>query len=1252
MRESVGSSLLLKIVMIFIVIYACFLSIAVNYSLAFRTKNALVSIIEKYEGVDKAADALKEYISTVKYNNNIDIDSIITTDCNPQESSYCISQKYTQNGDTYYKVVVYLKFDFPLLGNIFLFPISGETKIINDYSKVSGREYEIIEQDDTIKACTNDEYEFINWDLYNVCDELSNIYSRPINANYRKCVDNAWVNQTKIIYPTTNKDNSIVYIFNEGGIYNEKKLDLSNDYCNSKYKINVLVDKNYIDCGSGITINTSKNTYNLKASYIPTNTYYRNLKWEVIEGKQYLDIYSANNTSNFPTTSTNAVSTAQISITDAAKKELESKQSVYAVVKATNEKGTQTTCKVTIKDEGPTCSIAVKKVNSNWKAILTFYSKKGIKEAGLSTSSTPVYNYKNNTYLNTGMIAQDLKIGSGDYYYGFVKDQNGNTGTCTSEKIKKTKSKIEYYKGECEICMLGASGCFSGRENFCAATLCSTYECTKSRTVYYCDDGYTKLNDNYCIKSYDITLDYNEDGGNNIANGSCTFLKDLTLPGTPTKDGYTFVAWRLANNALKKSNEKISGGCIDTYIGVSSGVSKSITAVYCESCHNNENSTCKINVNSSKGTCSYQTSCKKGYYISSGKNTANPICYPNSYITLDWNEDGGNSIPNGYCEYGKSDLVLPDAPFKEGYTFIGWKLPNKKEYFAAGTVIKNGCVKDYIGVKTQTSDKIKAMWDKSEITIDYNENGGSSVENGTCTYTKNFNLTNNVPTKEGYTFNGWKLANNSSKASKAQITCNSTNLGDVSSGTSTSITANWCENCHEVENGTCTLNAKSPGTCSYTTKCNKGYYISSGDKTANPTCSLDGDITVDYNENGGSSVENGICRNGVITLPSAPIRDNYTFIGWKLNGKTIANANATIACNSTNLGVSKGVSKDKVVAQWKLNIITIDWNEDGGSSVENGTCTYNGKLTATKTVPQKENYVFAGWKLLTGKSLNTGAYIDKGCTLENIGVNSGTSNYINAVWCHVCLDIKNGKCELTKHKDATCTYKITCDTGYSAVNDGNYNSTCEPNIITILWNEDGGESVEDSTCTFNDSLITAPAPKKEGYIFNGWLLGDNHTIVPANYEIKNGCNKTNTKVVNNSTKAIKAVWSKSDITIDYNEDGGSSVENGKCTYDGKFKLPTEKPVREGYTFNGWKLANNSSKAAKNEITCNSSNLGDVSSGTSTSITANWCHNCETDPNGTCTLNAKSPGTCTYTTKCNKGYNLINGGSYNFSCVPK
>ena len=68
MREAIGGTWLFGLVITFIVFFASFLAISINYSSAFNVKNNVVDIISKYEGNNPCArKKISEYLHRVGY---------------------------------------------------------------------------------------------------------------------------------------------------------------------------------------------------------------------------------------------------------------------------------------------------------------------------------------------------------------------------------------------------------------------------------------------------------------------------------------------------------------------------------------------------------------------------------------------------------------------------------------------------------------------------------------------------------------------------------------------------------------------------------------------------------------------------------------------------------------------------------------------------------------------------------------------------------------------------------------------------------------------------------------------------------------------------------------------------------------------------------------------------------------------------------------------------------------------------------
>ena len=86
---------------------------------------------------------------------------------------------------------------------------------------------------------------------------------------------------------------------------------------------------------------------------------------------------------------------------------------------------------------------------------------------------------------------------------------------------------------------------------------------------------------------------------------------------------------------------------------------------------------------------------------------------------------------------------------KEGYTWIGWKLPD-------GSVKGKGEQVSNLGAKGEVIT-VKAEWTANMHTVQFDPNGGSVSESSKNVYYDSAYGTLPTPWREGYTFSGWKL---------------------------------------------------------------------------------------------------------------------------------------------------------------------------------------------------------------------------------------------------------------------------------------------------------------------------------------------------------------------------------------------------------------------------------------------------------------------------------------------------------------
>lgn len=146
MRESFGGTFMIQLSLIFIVIYVSFMAVAFNYAKAFRVKNGVINIIEQYQydgtANDEAIGVINEYLSGVAYSygNNISLKDA----CLKEGNNLGSTATFTDTGACiiplgdekrrYYRVTTYIPINFPFFDLSFHVSVSGETKIVSDYT--------------------------------------------------------------------------------------------------------------------------------------------------------------------------------------------------------------------------------------------------------------------------------------------------------------------------------------------------------------------------------------------------------------------------------------------------------------------------------------------------------------------------------------------------------------------------------------------------------------------------------------------------------------------------------------------------------------------------------------------------------------------------------------------------------------------------------------------------------------------------------------------------------------------------------------------------------------------------------------------------------------------------------------------------------------------------------------------------------------------------------------------------------------
>lgn len=137
MKESFGNAFITGLVIAFITLLILFFATSLTYTKAFKVKNRLVSIIEKYgdynqEARDEIEQNLGELGYRVSHGETCSSDrfpeaTVVTVPGNTNYR-YCVWEYDAGERGKYYGVMAYMYFEIPLIGKSLEFPVYGETK--------------------------------------------------------------------------------------------------------------------------------------------------------------------------------------------------------------------------------------------------------------------------------------------------------------------------------------------------------------------------------------------------------------------------------------------------------------------------------------------------------------------------------------------------------------------------------------------------------------------------------------------------------------------------------------------------------------------------------------------------------------------------------------------------------------------------------------------------------------------------------------------------------------------------------------------------------------------------------------------------------------------------------------------------------------------------------------------------------------------------------------------------------------------
>ena len=377
-----------------------------------------------------------------------------------------------------------------------------------------------------------------------------------------------------------------------------------------------------------------------------------------------------------------------------------------------------------------------------------------------------------------------------------------------------------------------------------------------------------------------------------------------------------------------------------------------------------------------------------------------------------------------------------------------------------------------------------------------------------------------------------------------------------------------------------------------------------------------------------------------------PITVTYTGQSWP------ANVGAYAVTPKTGY-VAKNNNTATATCVQEIYTIKLNATQNGGTGTldaiyeKYNTGWYSDSVTnvsiSSVPIPTKANSVFNGYyTAATGGTQR----ITKTGELPAPTFTASTTLYAQFSACAACTKGKGvASCSASVTNNA-CKYSATCSDGYkNPTCDSAGKCSCTGNTFYIEYNQNGGSGsapTAPTSCVYGSgncyapqNTFTAPA----GYHFESWMDGE------YDYGVGNDLSFSEVGFNDGDTLDLYALWAPNSYTIRYTmgDAGEGEYREQNVNYNAPFKtMSADTFTRSGWTFAGW-----GGKYPKSNTQYRYTTAGD------TILAANWCQNCATVPNGSCTLTVnETTGACTYDTTCNTGYYISSGaGTHAPVCSP-
>ena len=257
--------------------------------------------------------------------------------------------------------------------------------------------------------------------------------------------------------------------------------------------------------------------------------------------------------------------------------------------------------------------------------------------------------------------------------------------------------------------------------------------------------------------------------------------------------------------------------------------------------------------------------------------------------TINYVTNGGSSCESNTVGY-QGYLSLPTTT-KTGYLFVGW--------YDNDSFTGQAMNEQTLWNRLDSNVTFYAKWNVRTYLANLQTKGGE-VSPSSIYFTINDSITLPIPTRTGYTFEGWYINENYTGSAVTGIPIGT--YGDRH------YYAKWNPNEYVI-----TLNLG---------------YAGAQDR-------------IEHIEYG---------SRDTITVP---IRTGYNFVGWAYDGELITNENGLLNEEWTI------TAQVELVAQWSPKTTELTFNTAGGNSIDNVIISYDSMITLS--VPSRNYYTFTGW---------------------------------------------------------------------------------------------------------------------------------------------------------------------------------------------------------------------------------------------------------------------------------------------------